>query len=90
MLGLHVALDGYLLAWMAISFALRFGAFGLIWVTAWKALGGMWAPLGPQMSYLALLCRREHQFEGPGGGGWLKVGRAVARDWEGFGTSCGP
>ena len=25
---------------------LHFGALGLIWVTAWKALGGMWALLG--------------------------------------------
>ena len=67
---LHVALDGYLLAWMGDDLGLHFGALGLIWVTAWKALGGMWIPLGQTgapMSYLALLCRREHQFEGPGG-----------------------
>ena len=43
-----------------------------------------------QMSYLALLCGLEHQFEGPGGGGGLEVGRPVERDWEGLGTSCGP
>ena len=45
-LELHVALDGYLLAWMGDDLGLHFGALGLIWVTAWKALGGMWAPVG--------------------------------------------
>ena len=67
---LHVALDGYLLAWMGDDLGLHFGALGLIWFTAWKALvacGLPWVGQGPQMSYLALLCRREHQFEGPGG-----------------------
>ena len=43
---LHVALDGYLLAWMGDDLGLHFGALGLIWVTAWEALGGMWALLG--------------------------------------------
>ena len=43
---LHVALDGYLLTWMGDDLGLHFGALGLIWVTAWKALGGMWIPLG--------------------------------------------
>ena len=43
---LHVALDGYLLTWMGNHFGLHFGALGLIWVTALKALGGMWTPLG--------------------------------------------
>ena len=44
---LHVALYGNLLAWMGDHFGLHFGALGLIWVTAWEALGGMWIPLGP-------------------------------------------
>ena len=35
-----------------------------------------------QMGCLALLCRREHQFEGPGGGGGLEVCRP--------GIPCGP
>ena len=43
---LHVALDGDLLAWTAVTLGSIFGALGLIWVTAWKALGGMWTPLG--------------------------------------------
>ena len=43
---LHVALGGYLLAWMGDDLGLHFGALGLIWVTAWKALGGMLGPLG--------------------------------------------
>ena len=42
----HIALDGYLLALMGDDLGLHFGALGLIWATAWKALGGMWARLG--------------------------------------------
>ena len=38
---LHVALEGYLLAWMGDDLGLHFGDLGLIWDTAWKALGGM-------------------------------------------------
>ena len=77
---LHVALDGYLLAWMGDDLGLHFGALGLIWVTAWKALGGKWAPLvrqGAPMSYLALLCGREHRFMRFAFWG-QKVGRPVA------------
>ena len=49
---------------------LHFGALGLIWVTAWKALGGMWTPLGQTGCSNELFgtpVRREHQLEGPGG-----------------------
>ena len=45
-LELHVALYGDLWAWMGDDLGLHFGALGVIWLTAWKALGGMWAPLG--------------------------------------------
>ena len=44
---LHVALDRYLLAWIVDHLGRYFGALGLIWVTAWEALGGMWIPLDP-------------------------------------------
>ena len=60
---LHFGLDGDHLG-------LHFGALGLIWVTAWKlwvVCGLHWGRQGAPMSYLALLCRRQQQFEGPGG-----------------------
>ena len=66
---------------------LHFGVLGLTWVIAWKALvpfGIHWVGQGAQMSYLALLCRREHQFKGPGGGGGLNLCRPVASDSAGL------
>ena len=80
---LHVALDGYLLAWLAItldSILEPLGSLGSLLGRLWVPFGLHWARQGAQMSYLALLCRWEHQFEGPGGGGGLKVGQPVAPD----------
>ena len=37
---------GNLLAWMAITLGSILEPLGSIWVTAWQALGGMWALLG--------------------------------------------
>ena len=67
---LHVAIHGYLVAWMAItlgSILEVLGSFGSLLGRLWVACGLYWVRQGAQMSYLALLCRREHQFEGPGG-----------------------
>ena len=67
---LHVALDGHLWAWMAItlgSILELLGTFGSLLGRLWVECGLYWVRQGAQMSYLALLCRREHQFEGPGG-----------------------
>ena len=47
---------------------LHFGALGLIGSLLgrlWVPFGLHWARQGTQMSYLAFLCRREHQIEGP-------------------------
>ena len=41
-----LSMGTYLLAWMSDDLGLHFGTLGLIRVTAWKALGGGWAPLG--------------------------------------------
>ena len=43
---LHVALDGEPFGLDGDHLGLHFEALGLIWVTAWEALGGMWALLG--------------------------------------------
>ena len=43
---LHVALHGYLVAWMAITMGSILEPLGSFGVTAWEALGGMWTPLG--------------------------------------------
>ena len=43
---LHVALDGEPFNMDGDDLGLHFGALRLIWVTAWDALGGMWALLG--------------------------------------------
>ena len=67
---LHVALDGYLLAWMGDDLGLHFGALGLIGSLLgrlWVACGLQWVRQGAPMSHLALPCRRERQSEGPGG-----------------------
>ena len=81
-LELHVALHGYLVAWMAItlgSILEPLGSFGSLLGRLWVACGLYWVRQGAQMSYLAFLCRRQHQFEGPGrpkGSMWgLKVCR---------------
>ena len=79
---LHVALDGYLLARMGdhLVFILEpLASFGSLFGRLWVACGVHWVRQGAPMSYLALLCRREHQFEGPGGqkgicGGWRFAG----------------
>ena len=42
-------------------------SFGSLLGRLWVACGVHWVRQGAPMSYLALLCRREHQFEGPGG-----------------------
>ena len=69
-LELHVALDGDLWAWMAMtlgSILESLASFGSLLGRLWVACGLHWVRQGAPMSYLALLCRREHQFEGPGG-----------------------
>ena len=86
---LHVALDGDLLAWMAItlgSILEPLGSFGLLLGRLWVACGLHWVRQGAQMSYLALLCRREHQFEGPGGGSgsgglWHRIPSDLVELW---------
>ena len=42
-------------------------SFGSLLGRLWVACGVHWVRQGAPMSYLALLCRREHQSEGPGG-----------------------
>ena len=42
-------------------------SFGSLLGRLWVACEVHWVRQGAPMSYLALLCRREHQFEGPGG-----------------------
>ena len=93
----HVALDGYLLAWMAMtlgSILEPLASFGSLLGRLWVACGLHWVRQGAPMSYLALLCRREHQFEGPGGqkgSMWgLEVGPAEKPCGIGFAASCGP
>ena len=52
------------------ALGLHFEALGLIGSLLgrlWVACGLQRARQGAQMSYLSLLCRREHQLEGPGG-----------------------
>ena len=61
---------GTFLAWMAMtlgSILEPLGSFGSLLGRLWVACGLHWVRQGAQMSYLSLLCRREHQFEGPGG-----------------------
>ena len=43
------------------------GSFGSLLGRLWVACGFPWVRQGAPVSYLAFLCRREHQFEGPGG-----------------------
>ena len=73
------------------------GSFGSLLGRLWVACGLQWVRQGAPMSYSALLCRREHQSEvpgGPKGSMWgLKVCRAekpCGPLWPRFATSCGP
>ena len=71
-LELHVALDGDLWAWMAMtlgSILEPLASFGSLLGRLWVACGFHWVRQGAPMSHLALPCRREHQFEGQGEGG---------------------
>ena len=75
------------------NFWLHFVALRLIWVTAWKAwvpFGIHWVREGAQISYLALLCGRELQFEGPGGGGRAQGRAACGIGLHRIAPSCGP
>ena len=77
---------------------LHFGALGRIWVRkAWVPFVIHWYRQGAQMSYLALLWGRQHQFEGPGGPKGSMWGLEVCRPekacgplWAGIAASCGP
>ena len=99
-LELHVALNGYLLAWMGItlgSILETLGSFGSLLGTLWVACGLQWVRQCAPMSYLALLCRREQQSEGPGepkgsmwGLGVCRPEKACGPLWAGIATSCGP
>ena len=69
-LELHVALDGDLWAWMAMtlgSILEPLASFGSLLGRLWVACGLHWVRQGAPMSHLALPCRRECQSEGPGG-----------------------
>ena len=57
---------GWAMTWGSILETL--GSFGSLLGRLWVACGLQWVRQGAPMSYLAFLCRREHQFEGPGGG----------------------
>ena len=88
-LELHFALNGYLLGWMGItlgSILEPLGSFGLLLGRLWVACGLHWVRQGAQMSYLSLLCGREHQFEGPGGGVGARAraacGPGLNRVWD--------
>ncbi len=94
---LHVALDGYLLAWMAMtlgSILEPLASFGSLLGRLWVACGLQWVRQGAPMSYLALLCRREHQSEGPGepkGSMWgLEVYHGKNALWTPAGGTCNP
>ena len=99
-LELHVALDGDLWAWMAMtlgSILEPLASFGSLLGRLWVACGLQWVRQGAPMSYLALLCRREHQSEAPGGPKGSMWGLKVCRAekpcgplWPRFATSCGP
>ena len=90
---LHVALDGDLWAWMAMtlgSILEPLASFGSLLGRLWVACGLHWVRQGAPMSYLALLCRREHQFEGPGGPKGSMGGLKVRIEKRPAGGSCGP
>jgi hypothetical protein len=84
---------GDLLAWMAITLGsiLEFlGSFVSLLGRLWVACGLHWVRQGAQMSYLALRCRREHQFEGPGGREDRSGSASRKGLWPGIATSCDP
>ena len=62
------------------------GSFGSLLGRLWVACGLQWVRQGAPMSYLALLCRREHQSEGPGGPKGSMWGLKVCRAEK----PCGP
>ena len=73
------------------------GSFGSLLGRLWVACGLHWVRQGAPMSYLAFLCGREHQFEGPGGPKGSMWGLGVCRPekacgvlWPGIAPSCGP
>ena len=69
-LELHVALDGDLWAWMAMtlgSILEPLASFGSLLGRLRVACGFHWVRQGAPMSHLALSCRRERQSEGPRG-----------------------
>ena len=92
-LELHVALDGYLFAWMAMSLGSilePLDSFGALLGGLWVACELHWVRQGAPMTYLALLCRREHQFEGPGGQKGACGGSRFAGLKSPVAASCGP
>ena len=85
-LELHVALNGYLLAWMGItlgSILEPLGLFGLLLGRLWVACGLHWVRHGAEMSYLSLLCMPQAgaSIAGPRGGGW---GSSSGGLWSGI------
>ena len=88
-LELHVALDGDLWAWMAMtlgSILEPLASFGSLLGRLWVACGLHWVRQGAPMSHLALPCRRERQSEGPGGPKGSMGGLKVCRREK----ACGP
>ena len=62
------------------------GSFGSLLGRLWVACGFQWVRQGAPMSHLALPCRRERQFEGPGGPKGSMGGHKVCRAEN----PCGP
>ena len=65
-------------------------SFGSLLGRLWVACGLHWVRQGAPMSYLALLCRREHQFEGPGGPKGSMGGLRLRIEKRPVAASCGP
>ena len=65
LLSMGISWLGWAMTWGSILETL--GSFGSLLGRLWVACGLQWVRQGAPMSYLALLCRREHQSEGPGG-----------------------
>ena len=73
------------------------GLSGSLLGRLWVACGFYWVRQGVQMSYLAFLCRQEHQFEGPGGPRGSMWGLEVCHPempcgvlWTPAGATCDP